>query len=469
MPPWLYNTIIFFNVVVLFYFLLGNGIYTYLLLLSLRSTWLQMHRRAYVDLDGLRKSPLAPPVTIIIPAWNEQDVIVDAVLSALQVDYPKLQVIVVDDGSTDLTLERLVRNFALAEMDGAYRATLPTLPVRAFYQNPEIPNLLVVSKERGGKPDALNTGINLCRTPYFCNLDADCLLERDALLRLIDPIFNSNLQTVISSGIVRILNGCQTKDGRVVRVGLPPSRLERFQVVEYLRSFLCGRTGWNLLGGTLVVSGAFAVFDRTGVIAAGGFCRDTVTEDMDMVVQLHHWAAKNHCKIRMSFTSEPVCWTECPSTFSNLARQRRRWQLGLCQTLWKHSELFLRKQYGIVGWLSFPFHSLIEGAGAVVEMLGYLLVPIGFLCGLIPPSILVAFALLGFIYGCFLNVGALLLEELTFRRYPRFRDLLTLLGYAALENVGYRQLVLCFRIGGIFKFLVGSRRWEKVVHAGAGA
>jgi len=240
MPPWLYNTIIFFNVVVLFYFLLGNGIYTYLLLLSLRSTWLQMHRRAYVDLDGLRKSPLAPPVTIIIPAWNEQDVIVDAVLSALQVDYPKLQVIVVDDGSTDLTLERLVRNFALAEMDGAYRATLPTLPVRAFYQNPEIPNLLVVSKERGGKPDALNTGINLCRTPYFCNLDADCLLERDALL-----VSCSCSYHLAAEELTGLIQSAGRHAGRFVQIlysgGQAPDHPVHPAIPEtrYLKAFFC--------------------------------------------------------------------------------------------------------------------------------------------------------------------------------------------------------------------------------------
>ena len=336
-----------------------------------------MRQMAYQGLDALRHSPLTPPVTIIIPAWNEQDVIVNSVRSALQADYPDLQVIVVDDGSTDMTLDRLVQSFGLVEMDGAYHPSIPTAPVRTYYINPTIPNLLVVSKVRGGKPDALNAGINLCRSPYFCNLDADCLLERDALLRLMDPIVNSTVETVVSGGIVRILNGCETKNGRVLRVGLPRTWLERFQVVEYLRSFLFGRTGWHLLGGTLIVSGAFAVFHRATVIEAGGFCHDTVTEDMDLIVQLHQWAAENNRKIRMSFTSDPVCWTECPSTLAMLANQRRRWQLGLCQTLWKHSEILFGRKYGIVGWLSFPFHSYVEGLGAAVEFLGYLLIPLG--------------------------------------------------------------------------------------------
>jgi cellulose synthase/poly-beta-1,6-N-acetylglucosamine synthase-like glycosyltransferase len=456
-----------FNLVVLSYFFLGNGIYTILMMLSLRATWAHRRRMAYQGVDELRRSPLTPPVTIIIPAWNEQDVIVNSVRSALQTDYPHLQVIVVDDGSTDMTLDRLVQAFGLLEMDGAYRPSIPSAPVRTCYINPSIPRLLVVSKVRGGKPDALNAGVNLCRSPYFCNVDADSLLERDSLLRLMEPIVTSLEQTVVSGGIVRILNGCETKDGRVLKVGLPKTWMERFQVVEYLRSFLFGRTGWHLLGGTLIVSGAFAVFHRATVIEAGGFCHDTVTEDMDLIVQLHQWAADNNRTIRMSFTSDPVCWTECPSTLAMLANQRSRWQLGLCQTLWKHSEILFRKRYGIVGCLSFPFHSYVEGIGAVVEFLGYVFLPVFIFLGLIPPGLLLIFILLGFVYGGFLSVGAVLLEELTYRRYPRFRDLLTLLVFALLENVGYRQLVLYYRFQGVLKFLAGSRRWEKVAHIGA--
>lgn len=455
-----------FNLIVLSYFFLGNGIYTALMLLSLRATWERTRQMAYQGLEALRRSPLTPPVTIIIPAWNEQDVVVNSVRSALQVDYPELQVMVVDDGSTDMTVDRLVQAYRLVEIDGAYRQSIPTSSVRALYVNPQIPQLLVVSKVRGGKPDALNTGINLCRSPYFCNLDADCLLERDALLRLMEPIVNSDDETVASGGIVRILNGCETRDGHVVRVCLPHSWLERFQVVEYLRSFLFGRTGWHLVGGTLIVSGAFAVFHRATVIEAGGFCHDTVTEDMDLVVQLHQWAAENNRRIRMSFTSDPVCWTECPATLAMLARQRRRWQLGLCQTLWKHAVVLFGRKYGVVGCFSFPFHAYIEGLGAAVEFLGYLLIPLGVWLGMVPPVILVAFILLGFVYGGFLSVGAVLLEELTYRRYPRLRDLLTLLVCAMIENIGYRQLVLLFRFQGMLSFLGGRRRWEKVGHIG---
>ena len=343
----------------------------------------------------------------------------ETIRSALGVDYPRLSVIVIDDGSTDSTLARLTTAFKLAPTEQSYHPVLPTRPVLGFYSNPQIPNLLVVQKKGGGKPDALNTGINLCHTPYFCCLDADCILERDALLRLVDPILKSPQETIVSGGNVRIINGCTERNGRIVKVGLPRGHLERFQVVEYLRSFLTGRNGWALLGGTVIVSGALALFQHKAVMEVGGFSTDTVTEDMDLVITLRRWAANAQRDINMSFTSDPVCWTECPATLTMLNRQRRRWQLGLCQTLRKHSTMLFRSRYGTVGLFSLPFHLYVECLGSVVEFLGYLLVPFSFLNNLISPILLLLFILLGLAYGGLLSVGAILLEEMTYRRYPQ--------------------------------------------------
>ena len=200
------NAVDFFNLLLAVYFVIGNGIYTLLMLLSAVSVWLHMRRRTYEGLRELRESPLTPPVTIIMPAWNEQEVIVDSVHSALQTDYPGLQVCVVDDGSSDDTLARLVAAFNLAAVFLITRSRLATRPITGFYVSPEFPNLLVISKERGGKPDALNAGLNHCRTPYFCTLDADCILEADALLRLMRPVLRSRVPIVASGGLVRVLN-----------------------------------------------------------------------------------------------------------------------------------------------------------------------------------------------------------------------------------------------------------------------
>jgi len=464
--PFFEPVLVFFNLLILSYFVVGNGVYTALLVMSLKAIWLHSRRSAYQGLADLRGSSLTPAATIIVPAWNEERIIVETVRSALGVDYPQLSVIVVDDGSTDTTLKRLATAFKLAPTDQIYYPILPTSPVRSFYTNSQIPNLLVVSKRRGGKPDALNTGINLCHTPYFCCLDADCILERDSLLRLMDPILSSSKETIVSGGIVRIINGCTGRNGRIVKLGLPRTSLERFQVVEYLRSFLSGRSGWSLVGGTVIVSGALALFQHKAVMEVGGFSADTVTEDMDLIITLRRWAADNKRDVELAFAADPVCWTECPASRAMLNRQRRRWQLGLCQCLRKHRSMLFRPRYGMVGLFSLPFHLYVEGVGTVVEFLGYLLVPLSFLGGFISPALLILFILLGLAYGGFLSVGAILLEEITYRRYPKPRDLLVLLSYGMLENAGYRQLILFFRIQGILKFLVGSHRWEKVMHEG---
>ncbi len=463
------NVLIVFNALLVSYFLAGNGIYTVLMFLSLAEVWMHGRRATYEGLGVLRGSPVTPPVTVIIPAFNEQDIIVRAVRSALKIDYPAFELIVVDDGSTDLTLQRLIQAFDLLQIDTIERPRLEAGAVRSYYVSPSLPRLRVIGKKKGGKPDALNVGINHSRTPYFSILDADCLLDPDALLRLVRPIVQSSGNTVVSGGIVRILNGCTVEASGRVKVGLPLKGIERFQVIEYLRSFLFGRLGWDMLRATMIVSGAFAVFHLETVVEAGGFSARTVTEDMELIVRLRRWAVQHGRTIRMCFTADPVCWSECPDRVKMLERQRRRWQLGLCQTLWMNGNMLFNPRYGAMGMLSYPFHLYIEAIGAVVEFLGYLLIPVAFLVRLTLPVYYVPFLLLGLVYATFLSVGAVALEEITQRRYPGLRDLSLLLLYAVLENFGYRQLVLWFRFQGVIRFLRGFREWETVEHTGPAA
>ncbi|HUY13870.1 MAG TPA: glycosyltransferase [Terriglobia bacterium] len=447
------------------YFFLGNGAYTLLMLGSLGSILLYNRRLAYQGLGALSESITTPPVTVIIPAYNEETVIAETVRSVLNCRYPGLQVLVVDDGSADQSIHRLSQAFKLVRFDLIYRANLQTQPVEAFYVSEDFPALTVLQKQHGGKSDALNAGINFCRTPYFCNVDADTILEPDALLRLMRPILQSPLETVASAGIVRVLNGCSVRNGLIEATHLPARWIERFQVVEYLRTFLFGRTGWDMIGGTLIVSGALAIFQRQIILDAGGFNRETVTEDMEIIVRLHRWARQHHRNIHMAFTTDPVCWTQCPSTLRMLARQRRRWQLGLCQTLWKNSEMLFSPRHRIVGFISFPFNLYIEALGAVVESLGYLSVPVAFLLHLAIPALYIPLVILSLAYAAFLSTGAVLLEELTYRRYSSLKELGVLLLAALLENFGYRQLVLLFRVQGMGLFLSGFKRWERVIHS----
>lgn len=454
-----------FNIVTIAYFFLGNGVYTVLMLLSLGSTLIRNRHLPHHQLQNLRESGAAPPLTVIVPAYNEENSILETVRSVLQADYPDFHLVVVDDGSTDGTLARLIETFGLSRTDLITRSVIPAERIHGVYLSPGFPQLAVLAKAPGGKPDALNAGINYCRTPYFCTLDADCLIEPDALLRLMLPIVRSPVDTLVSGGIIRIRNGCRVANGRVQEARLPSSWLERLQVVEYLRGFLFGRTGWDLMGGTLIVSGAMAVFEKHSVLSAGGFSRETVSEDMELIVRLHRFARREKRRAKMTFAQDTVCWTECPSSLAMLARQRRRWQLGLCQTLWRNAEMLFNWKYGTVGMISFPFYLCVEALGAAVEFLGYLVVPVAFALHLALTAFYIPLVILSLVYASFLSVGAVLVEELTYRRYPARRDFYALLRWGLFENFGFRQMLLWFRFQGLVRFFAGFHRWEKIAHA----
>lgn len=454
-----------FNLLTILYFFAGNGFYTVLMLVSISSALVYNRRRAYEDLREIHDSPSTPPLTVIIPCYNEEASILETVRSVLGADYPGLRLVVVDDGSTDGTADLLIEHFHLAPVKLITRSALRTRPVFGYCQGAGSPAFTLLRKAHGGKADALNAGINFCRTPYFCTLDADCLIEPDALLRLMAPIVRSPAEVLVSSGTIRVRNGCEVANGRVQRVLLPRRRIERLQVVEYLRWFLLGRAGWDLLGGTLLVSGAMAVFQRQGVIGAGGFDPRTVGEDMELIVRLHHQAGRARGRARITFTLGTVCWAQCPSSVEMLGRQRRRWQLGLCQAVAAHWKMSFRARYGAAGLFSLPFYIFVESAGAAVESIGYVVVPLAFAAHLALLSFYIPLVVLSLIYASFLSIGAVLIEEMTDRPYPAARDLYTLIKWSVLENFGFRQLILYFRVQGMLRFFAGARQWETVVHA----
>ncbi|MGI9101626.1 MAG: glycosyltransferase family 2 protein [Terriglobales bacterium] len=459
----------YMNTVILIYFLVTNFMYTLLMVLSLYTVTLHAKFASRKKHEDLADSPVTPPVALIVPAFNEEHAITATVLSLMRLNYPEKEIIVVDDGSTDGTVQRLIEEFGLMRMDLIYRQSVPAKPVLAFYHNSRFPDLLVLSKENGGKSDAINAGINMARSGYFCTVDADSVIEGDALLRLMAPVVASPVNTVVTGGVVRIANGCKLQDGRIAEIALPNSWLERCQVVEYTRTFLFGRPGWNFLNATFITSGAFCLLHKQSVIDAGGMSTDTVTEDIDMVATLHRHFRKKGWKYRMVFTTDPICWTEAPRTLSMFARQRRRWQLGLVETVMKHNDMIFNYRYGALGLLSMPFHAYVEALGCVVEAIGLVLVPFSFLIGAMPFSLFLLILALAVGYGTLLSLGSVLLEETTVRRYPGLRHLLVLIGFAIIENFGYRQMVSIFRAQGVLRYAAGLRKWEKVVHTGIGA
>lgn len=456
----------YFNEVILLYFIATNLVYMILMLICLYTVTLHSKYAARTAVAEYLDSPVTPPVALLVPAFNEKDAIISTVVSLMQLNYPEKEIIVIDDGSTDRTLANLVEHFQLLPMDLIYRPSLPCKSPDAFYYSHRYPELLVISKRNGGKSDALNCGINMARSPYFCTVDADTVIEHDALVRLMAPVINSKVNTIVSGGVVRIANGCTLENGELKHIDLPKSWIERCQIVEYIRTFLFGRPGWNFLHATFIASGAFCLLHRESVVGAGGFSTETVTEDIDIIATLHKHMRAKKWKYQMVFTTDPVCWTEAPSTIKMLAPQRRRWQLGLVQTVMKHNDIIFDPRYGMLGMAGMPFHAYIEAIGCLVEAFGTILIPFSFLVGAMPLSLFLLIMGLAVGYGTLFSLGSVLLEEATLRRYPSARHLMILVWYAIIENFGYRQMITFFRAQGVIRYFTGLRSWERVVHKG---
>lgn len=460
-PAIIKELIIRFNNFILYYVLAINSIYFIQLILSAFSLYDYIRKMHYSDYRKYTKSTNMIPISVLVPAYNEENTIVDSIKSLLALNYPSFEVIVVNDGSKDETFKRIVEAYGLNEISQPVRYLIKTKKVRGIYKNLDIPNLTLVDKENGGKADALNVGINISKYPVFTSIDADSVLESDSLVRVIMP-FIEDKETVAVGGIVRIANGSAIEQGKVKSIGLPKNSLAMFQIVEYLRAFLTGRMGWNALGCLLIISGAFGAFRKDVVIKAGGYVDNTIGEDMELVVKIHKHLRKNKIKYKVKFIPDPVCWTQAPEKVKDLRGQRRRWQIGLMDSLFRHKELILNPKYGVVGMFGVPYFWIFEMFGPVIEILGYIFIPLSYFFGLLNTSYFILFLVSSILYGIVLSIGAILLEEYTFSKYPSIKQLLKLSWYGILENFGYRQMTTLFRIDAIIRFKKFRNNWGKI-------
>ncbi|MGB3635390.1 MAG: glycosyltransferase [Rubrobacteraceae bacterium] len=456
--------ILYVNYFVLGYFLVINGVYLVLYLISFAEIADYVRREVYSGLSELFTSSYAPPVSVVVPAYNEEATIADSVRSFLSLHYPQHEVVVVNDGSKDATLQVLMEEFDLYESDQPVRVQLETEHIKDIYIS-QSENLIVVDKENGGKSDALNAGVCVASYPLVCCMDADIILEEDALLRAARPIIESSNVAAVG-GIVRIANGCKFEKGRILEVKTPKKLLPNFQIVEYLRAFITTRTAWSKLNCLLIISGAFGMFRRRDLILAGGYANDTVGEDMELTTRIHRVLRENDRDYRISFIPDPIAWTEVPDTVKVLSRQRDRWHRGLMDTILRHKKMLFNPKYGIVGTVAMPYFFFFEFLGPVVEILGYLAFAVGLALGLLNLPFALAFFMAAVGLGAFLSVAAVFLEELRLERYPSWRDLAKLTFFGVLENFGYRQLNTLWRFVAIFSFLRGNLEWGSMDRQG---
>jgi cellulose synthase/poly-beta-1,6-N-acetylglucosamine synthase-like glycosyltransferase len=448
------------------FFLFVNGWYAALLVAAVIE--MLEHRRLSRLENGSRllSSPLTPTISVIAPAFNEEATIVESLHALFGLHYPNLEIVVVNDGSRDRTLDRLRDNFSLRSIHPIYRRLVVTAPVRGLYRSPTHPGLVVVDKENGGsKADAVNAGFNVATGHLVCVMDADTLIEPHALQLMVRPFLED--PTVIAvGGTIRIVNGCAVRGGRVVEPRVPHNAWAGFQVVEYLRAFLFGRLGWNRLGGNLIISGGFGLFDREAVLAAGGFMHDAIGEDIELVTRLRARAAERGLPGRVAFVPDPVAWTEAPDGLRVLGGQRDRWHRGLADTLLRFRHVLFNPRYGVLGLVILPYYLIAELAAPIVEGVGLFSLAAAALLGILNVPFAILFLLVAYGLSAVLTVITFALEEFTFHRYERMSDRLLLLLYAVFENVGYRQLTVYWRLRGLVKYARGRNEWGTMTRRG---
>jgi cellulose synthase/poly-beta-1,6-N-acetylglucosamine synthase-like glycosyltransferase/HEAT repeat protein len=461
-----------FNSIFAVYATTLSGIYLVLLFFSALGARRQSRLAALPGMALLFQQNVLPSVSIISPAYNEEATIVESVRSLLNLRYPEYEVIVVNDGSTDGTLERLIASFELERTDVFIHGYLATQEIRGVYANKRWPGLLVVDKMNGGKADSLNAGINVARKEYFSGIDADSLLERDALLNMASLFIFSNEEVTAAGGNIFPANGCAVRGGDLLETRIPSGHLARFQTVEYLRAFMAGRIGWAELRLLLIISGAFGVFHRRSVINAGGyltgserFQKDTVGEDMELVVRLCRSRRESKTPFSMIYAHHANCWTEIPERLRTLVTQRDRWQRGLIDIVCFHARLLFNPAYGRVGLVGLPYFLLFEVLGPWIELEGFLVFIASLAAGWIglPLVALVLAATVGL--GFLMSVLSVSIAERRKEYFP-LADKLKLFLYAVLENFGIRQFLNFLRIRGLVRMLAGTGGWGKMERRG---
>ncbi|MBT9545876.1 MAG: glycosyltransferase [Candidatus Sericytochromatia bacterium] len=427
-------------------------------LISFRALQNYARKLKSVDIESLLKAAGAPPLSILVPVYNASGEGVSCLKHLLQLRYPELDLIMINDGSSDNTLELLKEIFQLHPMSRFPVSELPSRPINAVYQSQIHPRLWVIDKERGGNADALNAGLNFCQTPLFCTTYVTMILERNALLRALRP-FLENAATVAVSGIVRVRNGCSLENGEITTVKMPEERLVQLQILEHLRFFLVGYMAGSALRGLLLISGAFAVFRRAMVVEAGGYDARYQAETPELILRLHRFCQEANRPYHIDFIPDPVAWHECPSEMAEVRSQHMKWQKGVTEALLHHRSMLWKKGTGRIGWFLYPLFMLTEIWGPVLEVLGYLLVIAGGILGWVPPLLILAFALAAFVMGSTSATLAVALGELTPRRYSE-EDLRQLTRTAWFENLGYQQLRTLWRLQATWKALRKDKKGQ---------
>jgi cellulose synthase/poly-beta-1,6-N-acetylglucosamine synthase-like glycosyltransferase len=443
----------------------------FIALYSVGATAVYRHKNEFTDYQMLASSLHVPSVSILAPAYNEGATIIENVRSLLSLYYTNMEVIIINDGSKDDTLQKMIDAYQLEKVDFFVRYQLPTKEVRGVYKstNRVYKKLIVVDKINGGKADALNVGINVSKNDYIVCIDVDCILEQDAILKMIKPFEEeTDKRTIASGGVVRIANSCEVKDGRLLKVHLPDNYWARMQVLEYIRAFLLGRMAWARMNGLLLISGAFGAFDKEIAIKSGGYDHNTVGEDMELVVRMRRYMEERKLPYRVTYIPDPLCWTEAPTSTKILGRQRNRWTRGTIETLKFHKKMFMNPRFGIIGMLSYPYWFFFEMLAPVVELIGVIGLIIMALLGMVDWAVCLSFFFFIVAFGYMYSAFAIYMEVRSYNMYKRRKDIARLLLTSLTEPFFFHPFVVWAAIKGYIDYIRKKKSWGEMTRQGFG-
>jgi len=456
-----------------FYAFLAISSYIILSIISTFEIIEYVKKNSFVDYKEILSSTISPSISIIAPAYNESLNIVENVRSLLSNHYVNYDVIIVNDGSKDDSLEKLIKAYDLVPINYLVNEQIYTQPLREGVfksTNPAFDKLLVVDKENGGKADALNMGLNISNSKYVACIDVDCLLLEDALLKMIKPFLEvTDVKVIATGGVIRIANSCLIKDGKLLDVNLPKKLLEKSQIIEYLRSFLIGRMAWSRLNGLLVISGAFGLFDKKTAIDVGGYDTNTVGEDMEIIVRMRRYMQDIGEKYKVAYIPDPLCWTEAPDNYKIFISQRNRWTRGTIETLRKHRKLAFNPKYKSLGLLSYPYWLIFERLAPIIEVIGIVYFIILMILKEVKWEYALAFFMLAYLFTVLFTIVAIFSEELTFNQYKKKGTGFRLLVTTVLEPFILHPFILYAAIrGNIDYYFNKDKKWGAMTRKGMG-
>jgi len=446
------------------------GFYLWLAIVSAKELIKNIHESKTTNYDALLSSPFTPMISVLAPAYNESVTIVENIKALLGLYYPSFEIIVINDGSKDDTLEKSIEAFDLEKISYVIDYKIPCNEIRGIYKsrNKAYINLTVIDKKNGGKADALNSGINLAKGDYFVSIDVDSIIDPHALKKLIKPFFEETDKKVIAAGgVIQIANSCKIENGQLIEINVPDQFLPRCQVIEYSRSFLMGRLAWSRLDGLLLISGALGLFDKEVVIGCGGYFTKTVGEDMELVVRMRKYMADQNVKYKVVYISDPLCWTEAPSSLKVLGSQRNRWTRGTIDTILLHKNIFFNPKYGFMGMVSHPYWVFFEWMAPIIEVLGILYFSIIAIMG--EPNWPFFYVMLGFVYffAITFSTYAILFDHLAYNRYKDKKMIIKLILTSWIEPFFYHPLIVYWGIRGNFDYFVRKKKgWGKMTRTG---